>query len=100
MNTVGTSSNREGIGATLRLVSGSGREQRAFVSAASSYFSSNDKRAHFGLGRERTIRLLEICWPNGVVQRLQGVQPDQILAVREPRGARAEGGRLDVCKRS
>ena len=92
VNTVGTSSNREGIGATLRLVSGSGREQRAFVSTASSYFSSNDKRVHFGLGRERTIRLLEISWPNGVVQRLQGVQPDQILTVREPRGARAEGG--------
>ena len=84
VNTVGTRSNRDGIGATLRLVSGSGREQRAFVSTAGSYLSSNDRRAHFGLGRERTIRLLEITWPSGVVQRLEGVQPNQILTVREP----------------
>ena len=84
VNTVGTRSNREGIGAALRLVSGSGREQRAFVSTAGSYMSSNDKRVHFGLGSERTIRLLEIRWPSGVVQRLEGVQPNQILTVREP----------------
>ena len=88
VNTVGTRSNRDGIGATLRLVSGSGREQRAFVSTAGSYLSSNDKRAHFGLGSERTIRLLEITWPSGVVQRLEDVQPDQILTVREPEKAR------------
>ena len=84
VNTVGTRSNREGIGAALRLVSGSGREQRAFVSTAGSYMSSNDKRVHFGLGSERTIRLLEISRPSGAVQRLEGVQPDQILIVREP----------------
>ena len=84
VNTVGTSSNREGIGAALRLVSGSGREQHAFVSTAGSYMSSNDKRVHFGLGSERTIRLLEIRWPSGVVQRLEEVQPNQILTVREP----------------
>ena len=84
VNTVGTRSNREGIGAALRLVSGSGREQRALVSTAGSYMSSNDKRVHFGLGGERTIRLLEIRWPSGVVQRLEGVQPNQILTVREP----------------
>ena len=84
VNTVGTRSNRDGIGAALRLVSGSGREQRALVSTAGSYMSSNDKRVHFGLGSERTIRLLEISWPSGVVQRLEGVQPNQILTVREP----------------
>ena len=83
VNTVGARSNRDGIGATLRLVSGSGHEQRAFVSTAGSYISSNDKRAHFGLGPERKIRLLEITWPSGVVQRLKAVQPDQILTVRE-----------------
>ncbi len=84
VNTVGTRSNRDGIGAVLRLVSGSGREQRAFVSTAGSYLSSNDKRVHFGLGSERTIRLLEITWPSGEVQRLEDVQPNQILTVREP----------------
>ena len=84
VNTVGTRSNRDGIGAVLRLVSGSGHEQRAFVSTAGSYLSSNDKRVHFGLGSERTIRLLEITWPSGEVQRLEDVQPNQILTVREP----------------
>ena len=87
VNTVGTRSNRDGSGAVLRLVSGSGLEQRAFVSTAGSYLSSNDKRVHFGLGTEKTIRLLEITWPSGEVQRLEGVQPNQILTVREPERA-------------
>jgi len=81
---VGSRSNRDGIGARLRLVSQSGHEQFAFASAGGSYLSASDPRMHFGLGAERSARLLEIWWPSGTVQRLEKVDADQVLTVREP----------------
>jgi hypothetical protein len=84
VNTVGTRSNRDGIGAGIRLVGTSGAEQFGFVSTAGSYASANDKRVHFGMGRDTEARLVEIRWPSGKVQRLERVKVDQILTVREP----------------
>jgi hypothetical protein len=84
VNTVGSVSNRDGIGAKLRLVPASGLEQHAIVSTAGSYLSASDRRVHFGLGRETSIRFLEISWPSGIVQRLNTVPVDQIVTVREP----------------
>jgi hypothetical protein len=84
INTVGGISNRDGIGARLRLVSASGIEQHAFISASGSYLSASDKRAHFGLGQETSVKLLEISWPSGAVQKLENMAADQILTVREP----------------
>ena len=84
LNTVGTSSNRDGIGARVRLVAESGAEQYGFVSTASSYLSASDKRLHFGLGGEKSVRLIEIHWPSGTVQKLENVKANQILTVREP----------------
>ena len=84
VNTVGTISNKDGIGAALRLVGESGLEQFGYVSTAGSYLSASDKRVHFGLGRDRMARLLEITWPSGTVQRLEKIPADQILTVREP----------------
>jgi enediyne biosynthesis protein E4 len=84
VNTVGTVSNRDGIGARLHLVSGSGVNQYATVTTGGSYFSASDKRAHFGLGRDRAVRSLEIAWPSGAVQVLRDVGVDRILTVREP----------------
>jgi hypothetical protein len=57
VNTVGTASNRDGIGARLHLVSESGLDQYATVSTAGSYQSSSDKRVHFwaGLGQKCEI---------------------------------------------
>ena len=89
VNTIGTASNRDGIGARLRLVSGSGSEQYGFVSTAGSYLSSSDKRVHFGLGRESKVRLLEITWPSGIVQQLKEVKANQVLSVREPASVKA-----------
>ncbi len=83
INTVGTASNRDGIGARIRLVGESGAQQFAMVSTASSYLSANDKRAHFGLGKDKTARLIEITWPSGRVQKLENVKADQILSVTE-----------------
>ena len=52
--------------------------------AAESYLSASDNRVHFGLGEGKTVRLLELAWPSGIVQRLEKVTADQVLRVREP----------------
>ena len=79
----GTSSNRDGIGARLRLVTPSGVEQHQIASTAGSYLSASDKRVHFGLGAQTKADLLEIRWPSGVVQRLTDIGSNQILSVTE-----------------
>ena len=84
LNLIGTSSNRDAIGSKIRLVTESGQQQTRFVSTAGSYLAASDKRAHFGLGSSKKIRLIEITWPSGIVQRLESVSADQILQVKEP----------------
>jgi enediyne biosynthesis protein E4 len=84
VNTIGGPSNRDGIGAKLRLVTASGLEQHAIVSTGGSYLSSSDKRVHFGLGPSERAALLEVAWPSGTVQRLENIRANQILTVREP----------------
>ena len=84
LNLTGTSSNRDAIGSKIRLVTDGGQQQTRFVSTAGSYISASDKRVHFGLGSSKKIRLIEITWPSGIVQRLESVSVDQILQVKEP----------------
>ena len=84
LNLEGTSSNRDAIGAKVRLATPDGKQQNAFVSTAGSYLSASDKRVHFGLGAFREAQRIEITWPGGIVQRLDAVRADQILTVREP----------------
>ncbi len=86
VNTVGTASNRDGIGARVRAVSESGLAQYTTVSTAGSYMSAHDKRVHLGLGKDKTLKLLEITWPSGTVQTMENVKANQILTVREPAG--------------
>lgn len=78
----GHQSNRDAIGAEVKLVTARGA-QYATVSTASSYLSSGDRRVHFGLGSETTAERVEIRWPSGVVQTLKGVRGNQILLVDE-----------------
>ena len=80
---VGHTSNRDAIGAEVKIVT-KAHSQVATVTTASSYLSSGDKRLHFGLGSEMAASAIEIRWPSGVVQRLTGVRADQILQVDEP----------------
>src|SRR5438445_13709085 len=82
LNLIGTSSNRDAIGSKIRLVTDSGQQQTRFVSTAGSYISASDKRVHFGLGSSQRIRLIEITWPSGIVQRLESVAADQILQLK------------------
>ncbi|MBW4028642.1 MAG: CRTAC1 family protein [Acidobacteria bacterium] len=80
---VGHTSNRDGIGAEVHVTTSAG-EQMATVSTAGGYLSSNDKRPHFGLGKDAVAKHVEIRWPSGIVQRLDDVKGDQILKVEEP----------------
>ncbi|MBV8551653.1 MAG: CRTAC1 family protein [Acidobacteriaceae bacterium] len=85
VDTVGTKSNRDGIGAQLHLVSEDGSEQYAIVTTASSYLSASDKRVYFGLGHNAAVKRLDITWPSGVVQHFSEIKADQILLAREPK---------------
>jgi hypothetical protein len=80
---VGHKSNRDAIGAEVKLVTQAGPQYQT-VSTASSYLSSSDKRVHFGLGAETSAQIIEIRWPSGIRQTLKNVPADQILQVDEP----------------
>jgi hypothetical protein len=79
----GTKSNRDGIGARVRLVLPSGRAQHATVTTANGIYSASDKRVHFGLGAETAIAHVEIRWPSGIVQRVDKPAIDRVLRVVE-----------------
>jgi enediyne biosynthesis protein E4 len=79
----GTKSNRDGIGAKIRLSAG-GFTQFNHKSNAAGYASSSAAPVHFGLGAAKMADI-EIRWPSGTVQKLKNVQSDQILHVKEPR---------------
>ncbi|SFS13684.1 Repeat domain-containing protein [Granulicella pectinivorans] len=87
LNLVGHRSNRDAIGAEVKLVTTRGPQWET-VSTASSYLSASDKRLHFGLGADTTASL-EILWPSGIRQTLKDVAADQILKVDEPSEAPA-----------
>jgi hypothetical protein len=80
---VGHKSNRDAIGAEVKLATRT-LSQVATVNTASSYLSSSDKRVHFGLGTEEKAESIEIHWPSGIVQKLANIHGDQILRIDEP----------------
>jgi hypothetical protein len=81
-NLVGVKSNRDGIGAQIRISTPAG-SQYATVTTAGSYQSSSDKRVHFGLGPALSVARVEIRWPSGARQVLSDLKADQILTVTE-----------------
>jgi len=83
IKTVGTKSNRDGMGAKIKVVTASGT-QHNHVNTAVGYGSASDGRVHFGLGPDRVVKELTITWPSGKTQLLKQVPADQILSVREP----------------
>jgi enediyne biosynthesis protein E4 len=80
---IGHHSNRDAIGAEVKLSTAMG-SQWATLSTAGSYLSSSDKRVHFGLGAEAVAASIEILWPSGIRQTIRNVQGDQILKIDEP----------------
>jgi enediyne biosynthesis protein E4 len=80
---VGTKSNRDGIGARVKLTTTT-RAQYGHVSTACGYGGGCDPRLHFGLGADALVKELTVTWPTGASQTLKNVAADQILVVREP----------------
>lgn len=80
---VGHKSNRDAIGAEVRVKTQHG-SQLGIVTTASSYLSSSDKRLHFGLGTDEVVEEMEIRWPSGIIQKLQNVHSDRIMQIDEP----------------
>jgi hypothetical protein len=78
----GTKSNRDAIGAKIRITAG-GQTQFNHVTTASGYASSSAGPVHFGLGTARTVDDIEIRWPSGSTQVLKNVEADRILRVKE-----------------
>ena len=82
---IGTKSNRDGIGASLKLTS-EGVIQVEQAQNGMGYMSASDPRIHFGLGKRTKIDSLEVTWPSGQADRLTSVPIDRIIAVQEGKG--------------
>jgi hypothetical protein len=80
----GTKSNRDGIGARIKLTA-AGKVQFNHMTTASGYASSSAVPVHFGLGDARVASEIEIRWPSGTVQKIENVAADRVLQVKEPR---------------
>jgi hypothetical protein len=85
VKTIGTRSNRTGIGARVRVVADS-HSQIDEVRSGGSYISQSDLRLHFGLGSAIKADLVEIRWPSGQVDRLNNVDTNQVVYVQEGKG--------------
>jgi hypothetical protein len=83
---VGHRSNRDGIGAVIKIETAAG-PQWYTITTSSSYLSSGDVRAHFGLGKNDMVKSAEIRWPSGIVQTLRDLKGDRYLTVDEPASA-------------
>ena len=83
---IGTQSNRDGIGARVRLTTG-GRTQVREAKAGSSYLGQSDLRLHFGIGTATRVERLEVRWPSGRIDVVPDIPADQILSIREGSGA-------------
>ena len=83
LHLVGTKSNRDAIGATVKVVDSKGGEQWFFVSRASSYLSSSDPRIVVGLG-DRNLSSVEITWPSGMKQKVDGIASGRYNRIVEP----------------
>lgn len=86
LNLIGTRSNRDGLGARIKVTTAGGKTvQYNQVTSSVGYASSSDKRAHFGLGPAKLVDQLEIFWPSGATQALAKVKANQILTIKEPK---------------
>jgi hypothetical protein len=79
----GTKSNRDGIGACIKVVTRSGAQYN-HMSTSFGYASSSAGPVHFGLGANAIVDMIEVRWPSGIVQVLHDVAADRILTLKEP----------------
>ncbi|HXH24235.1 MAG TPA: ASPIC/UnbV domain-containing protein, partial [Vicinamibacterales bacterium] len=81
----GVKSNRDALGARVRLTA-AGRTQVREVKSGASYLGQHDLRLHFGLGAAARVDRIEVRWPSGAVETLTGVAANQIVTLREGAG--------------
>ena len=82
---VGTRSNRDAVGACVKVRVAAGQPQMIrLMKAGGSYASSSDPRLFFGVGSAASVADVEIHWPSGVTQHLNGVSTRDTLVLREP----------------
>ena len=91
VRTIGTKSNRSGIGARLKCITHPPDETKPHqqideVRSGGSYISQNDLRIHFGLGQAEKVDLLEIHWPSGQLDTMKDIKPNQLIYVKEGEG--------------
>jgi len=91
VRTIGTKSNRSGIGARLTCITQVPGESKAHrqideVRSGGGYFSQSDLRVHFGLGKAEKVDLLEIRWPSGQIDTIKNVKPNQLIYIKEGEG--------------
>jgi hypothetical protein len=96
LHLTGHKSNRDGIGAVVKLTTAQG-SQWVTATTASGYLSSSDPRVHFGMGSSRAADSIEIRWPSGIVQTLTNVKGDRQIQVDEPlsSGDKTPAGGMD-----
>ena len=88
VKTIGARSNRDGIGARVRVRAG-GRELTREVKTSGSFASASDPRVHFGLGGHERVESLELRWPSGAKQTFTDVPADRLVVVSEEKGLQA-----------
>ena len=91
VRTIGTKSNRSGIGARIVCVTRNPGETKPHqqideVRSGGGYFSQNDLRVHFGVGKAEKIDILEVRWPSGQVDMVKDVKVNQLVYVKEGEG--------------
>ena len=79
----GTKSNRDGIGARIKVVTKS-ETQYNHMTTSCGYASSSAGPVHFGLGASASVDVVEIRWPSGIVQQMRDVAGDRVVQVKEP----------------
>lgn len=80
---------RDAYGAQITLQAG-GRRRVSWINPASSYESSNDPRAHFGLGQATRVDSIQVIWPNGSEETFPGTAVDQFIVLRKGEGKAAK----------
>jgi hypothetical protein len=85
IKTIGTKSNRDGIGARVKVVSAD-LTQMDEVRSGASYISHNDFRLHFGLEKRTKVDLIEVRWPGGTIERIEHTGINRIIIIQEGKG--------------
>jgi hypothetical protein len=85
IRTVGTASNRDGVGARVKVTAGDLRQIKD-VHAGSSFLSMDSPWLTFGLGQHERADLVEVTWPSGLIERFENVSARQIITLVEGRG--------------